>query len=306
MKEDIDSDNEADIEPDPEEDYPWELNFNIMGQVENNNNVPSEGEWCINKDFIMAYLSDESSKNKQIKNDIDACTDPWRTLCAEASLTLSIKSSFNSDEEVEDARKAFFKVPSKRKGKKPIHFDKDAGGEEELIEPTNDPWIKHLNILWDIRFEQRDLPTEDKVIQVNMGSEFDPKPIFISEILSPSKKEDLISLIREYIDVFVWNYEDMHGLNPKVAMHRLNIDPDAKPVKQQQRRFRPEIMKAIELEIKKVIDSGFVREEQHPDWVANIVPVPKKNDPAFKGCENEAKQIPSTVLDTRSPFSITA
>ena len=60
-------------------------------------------------------------------------------------------------------------------------------------------------------------------------------------------------------------------------MHRLNINPDTKPVKQQQHRFRPEIMEAIESEVKKLIDSGFIREEQHPDWVANIVPVPKKN-----------------------------
>jgi len=36
-------------------------------------------------------------------------------------------------------------------------------------------------------------------------------------------------------------------------------------------------MKAIESEVKKLIDSDFVREEQHPDWVANIVSVPKKN-----------------------------
>ena len=26
------------------------------------------------------------------------------------------------------------------------------------------------------------------------------------------------------------------------------------------------------------IDSGFIREEQHPDWVANTVPLPKKNE----------------------------
>jgi len=26
-----------------------------------------------------------------------------------------------------------------------------------------------------------------------------------------------------------------------------------------------------------LIDSGFIMEEQHPDWVANIVPVTKKN-----------------------------
>ena len=60
-------------------------------------------------------------------------------------------------------------------------------------------------------------------------------------------------------------------------MHRLNIKPDAKPVKQQQRQFRPNIMEAIEAEVHKLIACGFIREEQHPDWVADIVPVLKKN-----------------------------
>ena len=36
-------------------------------------------------------------------------------------------------------------------------------------------------------------------------------------------------------------------------------------------------MKVIESEVKKLIDSDFVREEQYPDLVANIVPAPKKN-----------------------------
>ena len=44
------------------------------------------------------------------------------------------------------------------------------------------------------------------------------------------EKEELMVLVREYIDVFAWNYEDMPGLDPQVAMHRLNIRPDAKPV----------------------------------------------------------------------------
>ena len=34
-------------------------------------------------------------------------------------------------------------------------------------------------------------------------------------------------LVREYIDVFAWNYQDMPGLDLQVAMHRLNIKPDA-------------------------------------------------------------------------------
>jgi len=57
----------------------------------------------------------------------------------------------------------------------------------------------------------------------------------------------------------------MPRLDPRVAMHRLNINVDVKPVKQQQRRFRPEVMEAIQSEVRKLIDSGFIREEQHPD-----------------------------------------
>ena len=37
-------------------------------------------------------------------------------------------------------------------------------------------------------------------------------------------------------------------------------------------------MEAIEIEIHKLIECGLIREEQHPDWVANIVPVLKKNE----------------------------
>ena len=36
-------------------------------------------------------------------------------------------------------------------------------------------------------------------------------------------------------------------------------------------------MEATESEDKKLIDSNFIREEQHPDWVTNIMPVTKKN-----------------------------
>ena len=72
------------------------------------------------------------------------------------------------------------------------------------------------------------------MVHINLGTEANPKPIFISESLSPSEKEDLIQLIREYIDVIAWNYEDMSGLDPQIDMNRLNINSDTKPVNQQQ------------------------------------------------------------------------
>jgi len=69
----------------------------------------------------------------------------------------------------------------------------------------------------------------------------------------------------------------MAGLDPQVTMHCLNINPDAKPIKQQQQWFCLEIIEAIQSEVKKLIDSSFIKEEEHPDWVANIIPVTKKN-----------------------------
>ena len=60
-------------------------------------------------------------------------------------------------------------------------------------------------------------------------------------------------------------------------MHKLNISKEVKPVKQDQRRTKPEIMGKIEREIQKLQDTQFIWEEQHPDLLANIVLVTKKN-----------------------------
>jgi len=35
-------------------------------------------------------------------------------------------------------------------------------------------------------------------------------------------------------------------------------------------------MEAIETEVHKLNECDFIREDQHPDWVANIIPVLKK------------------------------
>ena len=103
--------------------------------------------------------------------------------------------------------------------------------EDDQMLTWKDPWIHHLNMQYGDQFEQREPPTEDKVVQVNMGDEVNSEPIFISDSLPPDEKEEMIALIREYIDVFTWNCEDMLELDPNMAMHHLNIKPDAKPVK---------------------------------------------------------------------------
>ena len=52
----------------------------------------------------------------------------------------------------------------------------------------------------------------------------------------------------------------MHGLDLQVVMHRLNTKPGAKAVKQQQWRFRPDVMEVIEAEIQLIEYGLFERD----------------------------------------------
>ena len=63
----------------------------------------------------------------------------------------------------------------------------------EPVEATDEePWVQQLDLQWEKRFELREPPTEDKVMQVNLGSQDHPKPIFISESLSLAEREELM------------------------------------------------------------------------------------------------------------------
>jgi len=69
----------------------------------------------------------------------------------------------------------------------------------------------------------------------------------------------------------------MAGLHPKVAIHYLAVKNGARPVKQAQRCFRPELVPLIQNEVNKLIEAGFIRKFKYPTWISSIVPVRKKN-----------------------------
>ncbi|XP_022851304.1 uncharacterized protein LOC111373062 [Olea europaea var. sylvestris] len=87
----------------------------------------------------------------------------------------------------------------------------------------------------------------------------------------------LISCLSQNQDIFAWTVEDMPGIDPEVAVHRLNVNPGAKPVKQRKRQFAPERREVIQEEIAKLLNAQFILEVQYPDWLANVVLVKKAN-----------------------------
>ncbi|XP_028085335.1 uncharacterized protein LOC114286368 [Camellia sinensis] len=125
-------------------------------------------------------------------------------------------------------------------------------------------------------FEAEGQATVDDLREINLGDEGENKPTFISANLKEKEARQYISFLREYHDIFAWNYSEMPGLNLEIAVHKLAIHPEKRPVKQPQRRTRPELTAQIEAEVDKLINAGFIREVKYPTWLANIVPVKKK------------------------------
>lgn len=67
----------------------------------------------------------------------------------------------------------------------------------------------------------------------------------------------------------------MKGIDPKIAVHRLIIKPDAKPVIQKTCHFCEQLNEIIEKEVEKFLKIGHIERIQFPRWIANVVLVPK-------------------------------
>ncbi|KAM1216037.1 hypothetical protein ACFX2J_012369 [Malus domestica] len=70
-----------------------------------------------------------------------------------------------------------------------------------------------------------------KLREINLGTNDEPNPIFVSSLLTPEELEDYRCLLQDYRDMFAWGYQDMPGLDTKVAVHRLAISKERRYVK---------------------------------------------------------------------------
>jgi hypothetical protein len=57
----------------------------------------------------------------------------------------------------------------------------------------------------------------------------------------------------------------------------LNIDPSVKPRKQKLRKMSDDKVVAVKSEVQRLLDATVIREVMYPKWLANTVPVKKKN-----------------------------
>ena len=112
---------------------------------------------------------------------------------------------------------------------------------------------------------------------IDFGTQDQPKEIKIGSSLSPNERSRLIDLLRSYLDVLSWSFEDTPGLESSIVHHHLPILPHARLVKQKLRRLHPRWSLQVKEEIQKQLSVGFLSVVEYPEWLANVVLVPKKD-----------------------------
>ncbi|GKD66953.1 hypothetical protein Tco_1309061 [Tanacetum coccineum] len=135
-------------------------------------------------------------------------------------------------------------------------------------------------------------------IKVAIHPEYPEQTISIGSTLIEEGRKALCDLLRHNLDVFAWKPKDMTGVPLHIAKHRLNVQEGCSPVRQKKRGQAPERNKAIQEEVKKLVDADIMKEvfeihthfpavimflHHYYSWLSNPVMV-KKHDDSWKMC----------------------
>nr|GEY94096.1 reverse transcriptase domain-containing protein [Tanacetum cinerariifolium] len=97
--------------------------------------------------------------------------------------------------------------------------------------------------------------------KVALHPDFPDQEVAIGRTLSEKGRTELCSLLKENLDIFAWQPSNMTG----------------------KRSQAPERAKAIQTEVKKLVEEGIMREVYYHDWLSNPVMV-KKHDGSWQMC----------------------
>ena len=74
---------------------------------------------------------------------------------------------------------------------------------------------------------------DEKVATLETMELVDGEPMKTTKVrttMSSNTKKKLVQFLKENLDIFAWNHEDMLGISPEIIKHKLDVDPEKKPV----------------------------------------------------------------------------
>jgi len=90
---------------------------------------------------------------------------------------------------------------------------------------------------------------------------------------------------------------DIKGLSPTIVQHRIQLNEDATPKRDPQRRLNPIMQEVVHAEIVKLLDNEIIYPISDSQWVSLVHAVLKKS--GFTVVENENKELVQTRLSMK-------
>ncbi|CAL9006222.1 unnamed protein product, partial [Prunus brigantina] len=108
--------------------------------------------------------------------------------------------------------------------------------------------------------DNSELPTIEPLKEEVLDPSYPDRKVLVGSLLPEDKVEQLMKLLRENKDVFAWSHIGMPRMDPEIACHRLNVDPNHPLYQQKQRRFVPQRNQIISDEVDRLLEAGFIQE----------------------------------------------
>jgi hypothetical protein len=66
-------------------------------------------------------------------------------------------------------------------------------------------------------------------------------PVIISANLSAKEEKKLLDVLKAHRAAIGYSLDDLKGISPALCMHKINLEEDAKPIMDFQRRLHPKM-----------------------------------------------------------------
>ncbi|KAK1614880.1 hypothetical protein QYE76_020397 [Lolium multiflorum] len=120
-------------------------------------------------------------------------------------------------------------------------------------------------------------------------------PVIISSKLSEIEEERLLEILKKHRGAIGYTLDDLKGISPSICQHAINMEEDAKPVVEHQRRLIPKMKEVVRNEVLKLLEAGIIYPIADSRWVSPVHCVPKKGGMTVVPNDND-ELIPQRIV----------
>ena len=100
-------------------------------------------------------------------------------------------------------------------------------------------------------------------------------PVIISANLTEHEEERLLKTLKKHRAIG-YTLDDLKGISPTLCQHKINLEADAKLVRDPQRCLNPKMKEVVRKEILKLLKAGIIYLIADSEWVSPVHCAPKK------------------------------